>query len=171
MTTLTAFQLTPLGLFHTVVSLVAVVAAFAALFKDKEISSRTPIGQLYLLSLLITTLTGFPIFRHGSIGPPHIVGAVTLVALASAAVAEKSRAFGRGGPYVRTISYSATVLLLMIPAVTETLTRVPPAAPLVAGPEAPIFKPLYLILIVLFVIGVTRQVQRLRLRTESATAG
>jgi hypothetical protein len=65
-TTLTPFNLTPLGLFHTLVSLVAVVSAFVALYRDKGISPRTTIGRVYLLSLLITTLTGFPIFRHGT---------------------------------------------------------------------------------------------------------
>ena len=38
MTLLTPFQLTPLGLFHTLVSIVAVVTAFVALYRDKEIS-------------------------------------------------------------------------------------------------------------------------------------
>ncbi len=60
MTLLTPFKLTPLGLFHTILSLVAVVTAFVALYRDKGISPRTPIGRAYLWSLLITTLTGLP---------------------------------------------------------------------------------------------------------------
>ncbi len=50
----------------------------------------------------------------------------------------------------------------MIPTVTETLTRVPPSAPWVASPEAPIFPPLYTVLLVLFLIGAFLQVRRLR---------
>jgi hypothetical protein len=72
MTTLTPFQLTPLGLFHTLVSLVCVVAAFLALARYREISPRTRLGQVYLGTLVITTLTGFPIFRHGKAGPAHV---------------------------------------------------------------------------------------------------
>ena len=162
MTLLTPFNLTPLGLFHTLVSLVAVVAAFVALYRDKGISPRTSIGRTYLLSLLITTVTGFPIFRHGSAGPPHVLGVMTLVVLAVAALAGKTRVFGRASAYVETVSYSTTVLLLMIPTVTETLTRVPPSAPWVASPEAPIFPPLYSVLLVLFLVGVFLQVRRLR---------
>lgn len=162
MSTLTPFQLTPLGLFHTLVSLVAVVSAFVALFMDKEITPKSRIGRVYLLSLLITTLTGFPIFRHGSAGPPHVVGVLTLIALVVAAVADKFHAFGRASAYVATISYSTTVLLLMIPAVTETLTRVPPSAPVVASPEAPIFQLLYPALLGVFLVGLTLQVRRLR---------
>jgi len=162
MNLLTPFQLTPLGLFHTVVSLLAVVTTFLALFQDKEITSRTRIGRFYLITLLITTITGFPIFRHGTVGPAHILGVLELVALAVATAAEKIAVFGRASAYVRTVAYSSTVFLLMIPTVTETLTRVPPGAPLVAGPEAPIFMPLYLGLLVLFLIGVTLQLRRLR---------
>jgi len=54
------------------------------------------------------------------------------------------------------------LLFLGISTVTETLTRVPPGAPIVAGPDAPIFKPLYLVLLVLFLVGVTMQIRRLR---------
>jgi uncharacterized membrane protein len=159
---LTPFNLTPLGLFHTLVSLVAVVAALVALYRDKGISPRTSIGRTYLVSLLITTLTGFPIFRHGSVGPPHIVGAIIMVVLAVAALAAKTRVFGGASAYVETLSYSTTVFLLMIPTVTETLTRVPPSAPWVASPEAPIFPPLYAVLLVLFLVGAFLQVGQLR---------
>lgn len=78
-----------------------------------------------------------------------------------AAVAEKSQAFGRLSAYVRTIGYSTTVLLLMIPTVVETLTWVPPGAPLVASPEEPVFKPILAALFVLFLIGAGLQVRTL----------
>jgi len=110
--------------------------------------------------LTLTTLTGFPIFRHGTAGPPHVVGVLTLIVLALAVVAGRFRAFGRASAYVETIGYPTSVLLLMIPAVTETLTRVPPSAPLVASPEEPIFPVLYAGLLVLFLAGVTSQVRR-----------
>jgi hypothetical protein len=164
MTTLTPFQLTPLGLFHTLVSLVCVVAAFMALARHKGISPRTRLGQIYLGTLVITTLTGFPIFRHGTAGPPHVLGVITLVVLTIAGFAETSRLFGLASVYVKTVSYSMTVLLLMIPAVTETLTRVPAGAPLVASPESPIFGPLYTALLVAFLIGAGLQVRTLRRR-------
>jgi hypothetical protein len=164
MTTLTPFQLTPLGLFHTLVSLVCVVAAFMALARYKEISPRTRLGQIYLGTLVITTLTGFPIFRHGKAGPPHVLGVLTLVVLTIAAFAEMTRLFGHASRYVKTVSYSLTVFFLMIPTVTETLTRVPLGAPIVASPESPVFGPLYTVLLVAFLIGAGLQVRTLRRR-------
>ncbi|HKC14333.1 MAG TPA: hypothetical protein VKI41_20080 [Vicinamibacteria bacterium] len=164
MTTLTPFHLTPLGLFHTLVSLVCVVAAFMALARHKEISPRTRLGQIYLGTLVITTLTGFPIFRHGKAGPPHVLGVLTLVVLMMAAFAETTRLFGRASAYVKTVCYSMTVFFIMIPTVTETLTRLPLGAPIVASPESPVFGPLYTALLLVFLIGAGLQVRTLRRR-------
>ena len=155
-------NLTPLGVFHTILSLVAVVSALAALITHHGIAPRGGVGRVYIWSLVATCLTGLPIFRHGTIGPPHIVGVLTLATFAVAAIAAKTRAFGRLSAYIETVSYAVTLLFLGISTVTETLTRVPPSAPIVASPAAPIFKPLYLGLLILFLIGVTLQVRRLR---------
>jgi hypothetical protein len=158
---LTPFKLTLLGLVHTLVSIVAVFAALHALRRDGGISPRTGAGRFYLWTLLATTLTGLPIFRNGAIGPPHVVGFLTLIALVVAWYAGGS-AFGRASRYVETIAYSATVLFLMIPTVTETLTRVPPGAPIAGSPEAPLVLALNGLLLVLFLAGVSFQVRRLR---------
>jgi hypothetical protein len=108
-----------------------------------------------------TCLTGLPIFRHGTIGPPHIIGVLTLAAFAVAFAAGKG-ALGRASARVEAISYWVTLLLLGVATVTETLTRLPPSAPLVASPDAGVLKVLDLGLLVLFVIGLTRQLRRLR---------
>ena len=159
----TPFQLTALGVFHTLLSLVCVVAAFMALYKDRAVNPHTGIGRFYLVTLLVTTITGFPIFRTGKVGPPHILGVVILVVLAVAWLAQKTALLGRSSPYVAAVSYSFTVFLLMMPTFTETLTRVPPGAPWVAGgPEAPIFPPLYAALFVIFLVGAARQVRAMR---------
>jgi len=67
--------------------------------------------------------------------------------------------FGSAAGTVETVSYSLTVLLLMIPTVTETLTRVPPSRPWVSSPDAPVFRVIYSLLFVLFLVGVTLQVR------------
>ena len=87
-------NLTPLGTVHTLLSLVAVVAALAALVRDGGVAPRSRIGRLYIWSLVATCLTGLPIFRHGTIGPPHIIGVLTLAAFAVAFAAGKG-ALGR----------------------------------------------------------------------------
>src|SRR5439155_8701367 len=155
-------NLTSRGVFHTLLSLVAIASAIVALVREGGVSAKSGVGRVYIWSLVATCLTGLPIFRHGTIGPSHIVGVLTLATFAVAAIAAKTRAFGRLSAYIETVSYAVTLLFLGISTVTETLTRVPPSAPIVASPAAPIFKPLYLGLLILFLIGVTLQVRRLR---------
>jgi uncharacterized membrane protein len=155
-------DLTALGVFHTILSLVAVAAAIMALVKERGVSPRSRVGRFYIWSLVATCVTGLPIARRGAIGPPHILGVLTLATFAVAAIARKTGVFGRLSAYVETVSYSVTLLFLGISTVTETLTRVPPSAPFVASPEAAIFKPLYLGLLVLFLIHVTLQIKKMR---------
>jgi uncharacterized membrane protein len=95
-------NLTPLGVFHTILSLIAVAAAIAALSKGHGISPLSGIGRVYIWALVATCVTGLPIFRHGTIGPPHILGVLTLATFAVAAIARKTRVFGRLSGYVET---------------------------------------------------------------------
>jgi len=127
------FGLTQLGTFHTAISLIAVGAGAIALFRDKEISPRNGLGKTYIITTLITALTGFGIFQHGGFGKPHVLGIVTLVVLAIAIAAGRTRLFGRASPYVETVSYSATFFFHFIPGFTESLTRLPLAAPVLAS--------------------------------------
>jgi uncharacterized membrane protein len=159
--------LTPLGIVHTAISLVAIVYGVIALVQYKEISPQNRAGKIYLIATLLTALTALGIFRHGGFGPPHALAILTLVALAIGTVAAYSTLFGRASRYVQTISYSITILFHLIPGVTETSTRLPPAAQLVANADAPVLKPIYLVLLVLVVIGIVLQIRRLRASTAS----
>ena len=154
--------LTPFGLVHTLISLVAVLAGVISFFREGRISWGDGLGKTYALFTVASCVTALGIFHHGGFGPPHVVAILTLVVLAIAAIARSTRAFGRGARYVETISYSATFLFHMIPAVTETATRLPPGAPLVDSPDAPTLKAIYLVLLIAFLIGAVLQSMRLR---------
>jgi hypothetical protein len=162
------FGLSPLGTFHTAISLVAVAAGITALVRRGRIGSRSPAGQIYVWGTVLTCLTGFPIMRHGGFGPPHVLGVVTLGVLGAAFAAESGRWGGRGAPYFATVGYSATLFLHSIPAVTETATRLPAAKPFASGPNDPAIQSATAALFLLFAIGATVQV--LRLRNDAAGA-
>ena len=157
--------LTTLGVFHTIISLVAVVAGFLALVRYKSISPRNPIGQIYIVGTVVTCLTGFFIFQHGGFGKPHALGILTMIVLAIALLAGYSKVFGRGSRYVETIAYSMTLFFHFIPGITETSTRLPPGAPLVASPEAPELVVVTGVLFVVFLIGAVVQVRQERRST------
>src|SRR3989449_9824894 len=131
------FGLTPLGTFHTAVGLIAVVAGFVALARDREISTRSAAGSLFFWGTVITCLTGFGIFQHGGFGKPHVLGIITLIVLGAAVAAQRASAFGRVSRYVATLGYSLGLFLHFIPATVETLTQLPAGVPLPANPHDP----------------------------------
>jgi uncharacterized membrane protein len=162
------FGLTTLGAIHTAISLVALVAGIIAFVRDKEISPQTSLGKLYLWTTVLTCLTGFGIFQHGGFGKPHALGVITLLVLALAHFALKSPLFGRAAKYVVTICYSATFFFHLVPATTETFTRLPAGAPLFSSPDDPSLQKVIGVLFVLLVAGVLLQVRRLRADTRVA---
>ena len=162
--------LTTLGIVHTAISLVAVAAGLIAFIRDKEITSRNGLGKLYIWTTVLTCLTGFPIMQHGGFGKPHALGLITLMVLAAAALAGQGKLFGRVSRYVEPVGYSATFFFHMIPAFTETATRLPVGAPVAASPEAPGLQAAVGAAFVVFLIGATLQVRRLRARSRGESA-
>ena len=86
--------LTQLGVFHTAISLIAVVAGFIALFRYKEISPRSPAGKIYVAGTVISCLTGFGIFQHGGFGNPGHAGPVK-ISLGQIGLPTPDRSLGR----------------------------------------------------------------------------
>jgi len=165
------YGLTQLGVLHTIVSLIAVAAGLIALIRDGRIGMNNTAGKVYVWTTVITCLTGFGIFQHGGFGKPHVLGIVTLVTLGIAALAARTALFGKLGPYVETVSYSATFLFHMIPGVTETTTRLPLGAPLLPNADAPELQTAAGVLFVLFLIGATLQVMYLRGKRRAGGLG
>ena len=156
------FGLTPLGTLHTAISLIAVVAGFVALARHKEISTRSTSGLVFFWGTVITCVTGFGIFQHGGFGKPHVLGIVTLIVLGVARLGERAGAFARLSRYVGTVGYSLALFLHFIPATVETLTRLPAGAPYLSNPDDPKAPPIIGVFFLIFLIGVTLQVVRLR---------
>ncbi|MGO4389958.1 hypothetical protein AB4Z46_01270 [Variovorax sp. M-6] len=158
------YGLTPLGIVHTAISLVAVAAGLVAFFHYREISPATRAGRAYVIATVLTCLTGFGIFQHGGFGKPHVLGVVTLVVLGVAMLAGRS-GFGRLSAYVAVVAYSLTFFFHMIPGVTETATRLPLDAPWVTDRDnSAALKGTIGALFVVFLVGATLQVLRLRAR-------
>jgi len=156
------FGLTPLGIFHTAISVIAVMTGIVCLAKQHAISMRTTAGQIYAWTTVVTCLTGFGIFQHGGFGKPHVLGIVTLVTLAIAVLAERKRVFGAKSDYIEVVAYSATFLFHMIPAVTETFTRLPAGSPVFSSPDDPTLTHVTGLFFLIFLAGAGLQVAHLR---------
>ena len=150
-------EIIPLGWFHTVVGIIALISGAYTLVKFKEILLTTRSGQVYLLATLITAGTALAIFQHGAFGPAHGLAVLTLLALAVGTLAATMKHFGTGSRSLPALSYSATMLFHCIPAVPDALMRLPVGNPILTSIEDPILRMCYLGLLVLFLIGVTLQ--------------
>ena len=129
--------LTPLGIVHTAISIVAVGAGVIALLRERQISPANRVGQVYLWATVLTCLTGFGIFQHGGFGKPHALGVLTLLLLALAWALPRLGKVGAPRARLAAALWSTTFFLHMIPGVTETFTRLPPDAPLFADADDP----------------------------------
>lgn len=155
------FGLTPLGVFHTLISLVAVATGAISLIRNGKISWDNSLGKTYVVTTIIVCLTGFGIFQHGGFGKPHALGVITLIVLGVVYAANR-KSFGKLSAYIETIGYSMTFFFHIVPAITETATRLPLDAPLASSPEDPNIKMAIGISFVLFLIGAIVQVRKMR---------
>jgi uncharacterized membrane protein len=152
--------LTSLGVFHTAIGVVAVAAAIAAFFRDREISPRNGLGKLYIFTTVITCLTGFGIFQHGGFGIAHVLGIVTLLTLAVAGVAGRFAHRGRTARAVEVTAYTGTFFFHLIPAITETTTRFPLGRPLIADRDGPLLQGIAGLLVLAWAATVYAQLRR-----------
>jgi len=154
--------LTLLGVFHTAFALVALICGFIALVQYREISPRNRSGLGYILTTAVTAATSLGIYQHGGFGFQHVLAIFTLAGLAMGTLAALTGFFGVSSRTIQAISFSTTILLHLIPGVTEMLTRLPPGHPLVTSYSAPALRVALLLLLVGFVVGLTLQIRWLR---------
>jgi uncharacterized membrane protein len=163
------FGLTPLGIAHTVVSLVAIVCGLRALARDKEISPKNALGLTYVVATALAAGSALGIFQHGGFNIAHALAIITLAALLIGTLAAFTGLFGSAGRYIQATAYSATFLFSLIPAVTETLTRLPPGKPFLPSALAPEFKMIHGTMFVIFLVLLVLQLRWLR-RNPARTA-
>lgn len=155
-------HLSPLGIFHTAVSVLPIFLGAAAFINRGRIDPRAWAGKGYLATMLIGSLTAFGISKNGGFNFGHVLSLTTILLLAVGYAAGKSRRFPRLAEYVETFSMSATYLLLMVFTTTETLTRLPVEHPIASGIDAPILETVRQGLLVAFLAVVAYQAWTIR---------
>ncbi|MFT5675499.1 MAG: putative membrane protein [Paraglaciecola sp.] len=156
------------GWFHTGIAILALFSGFYTLAKFKVISLGQLTGKIYIVCTLIAAITALFIYRHDGFGAAHALAVLTLLAIAVGMLSEKFRVVGKLSPYLQAMSYSATFLFHMIPAITDGLMRLPTDAPIVTDIENPLLKQFYLGFLITFVIGFILQVIWLRNRSNNS---
>jgi phosphatidylglycerophosphate synthase len=161
-------HLSVLGIIHTAISILALLAAFYALYRSGRLDPATGPGRWYIWLTVITCLTSLPIMKTGHLTPGHYVAVVILVLLPLGVYVRSLRIFGKLADYVQIFFLSTTLFLSLIPAINETLTRLPISHPIASGPNDPIVQNGLLALVVLYLVGVIYQLIKLKSRRKKA---
>lgn len=156
-------DITALGTAHTAIALVALLAAFISLGRTGLLAWDSRLGRLYVITTVLTCVTGFGIFRRGGFNEAHMLGVATLLTLALAWLAARGR-LGSRSLYIERVALSLTVFFHFIPGITETSLRLPRGAPLAASTEEPWLKAAASVLFLVFLVGAWLQVRHLRAR-------
>lgn len=156
--------MSPFGMFHTVVSVLPVWFGLVAFARHGSIDPKTRAGKWYLLTMLAGSVSSWGFIATNGFNAAQVLTLLTIALLAIGTLT--LRGSWREPGYVQTLALSASYLLLMVFATTETLTRVPVGLPFATGPTDPALVPVRLVLLTAFVIGVGYQVLKLRAKNS-----
>ena len=157
-----AHPLSPLGVVHTVISLVPVVAGLFAFSRHRGIKPQTRSGTLYLVGLTVSVLTSFGLSTTGHFNAGHALGILALLAAFGSLLVPRLPFLGGLRPYLSTFGLSFSFFLLLVPGINETLTRLPVAHPLATGPQSPQVQGALLAWVLTFLVGFALQAWSIR---------
>lgn len=161
-------HLSILGIIHTAISILALFAGFAALLSYGKINMTNAPGRWYIWLTAITCITGFPIMKLGHPTAGHYLGIIILVLLTIGLYAKNVPVLKKAAAYTQIIAMSTTLFLSMIPTTVETLTRLPISKPIATGPNDPLISKFLLCFVIIYVVGVTYQLVKLRKANKGA---
>ncbi|MCW8876522.1 MAG: hypothetical protein OQJ89_01700 [Kangiellaceae bacterium] len=154
--------LSPVGIVHTVVGMLALFFGVKALWQYKQISFSSVSGKIYLGATVFTAATALTIFKHGGFNAAHGLAILTLLAVVIGLILEKTVVFKSWNKYFVNLCFSSTFLFHLIPTATEILTRFPQDAPLVSSLKDPLLQKTFLAIFIVFVIFLIIQMNWLR---------
>lgn len=157
--------ITFLGWIHTGCGIAAISIGAYALNKYKVISFSERAAKIYLLLTLITASTALAIYNQGGFRIAHVLAILTLLALMAGTIVEKTYMLGSLSKYFFTLCYTSTFLFHMIPAITDTLRRLPVGDPFATSLDDPLVVSFHVLFFVIFVFSYVWQVQWLKRET------
>ena len=160
--------LSTLGIAHTAISLVPLVAGLCSLALYRRIEPGSTAGRVYLAGLVVSVFTAFGLSSTGGFNAGHALGILALLAISGALLAPRITLFGRATEYLATLGLSFSFFLLLVPGINETLTRLPASQPIASGPDSAIVKGTLGVWFLLFLAGYALQALAIRARRRAA---
>lgn len=153
--------LSTLGIFHTIIGLIAIGAAGVSYFKYGKINLAGTSGRIYFWGTVITCITALGLRKHG-FNPGHILSLLVLLLVVVAYVLHSKRTGNNKARYFENFCLSFSFFLSMLPTVNETLTRIPLGHPLAKDISDPLIGKTLLFIFILFVGGTAYQIVQQR---------
>ncbi|WP_336080007.1 hypothetical protein [Thalassospira sp. CH_XMU1448-2] len=160
------FGISPFGWLHALGSLPAIPAAAYMFIRYGRIAPKTTSGVIYLVAMIIGSLS---VFLVAKTPVSNVAAVITLIVLGVGYTADRYTFLGRRQKYLKTFCLTFSVLLLMVPTVSEILRRVPDGHPIASGTDDPIIKAALGVLALIFILGVSTQF--IFLHRKAAKAG
>ena len=154
--------LSNLGIFHTAIGIIAIVAAVKEFISNGKIDLGNRAGKIYLYFTIVSSLTALGLSSVHGVNPGHILALLIVVLVLVAWFLYIKRPGFNRSRYFETFFLSFSFFLSMIPTINETLTRVPLRHPLATGPTDPLIAKTLLALLIVFVIGSVLQFRKQR---------
>lgn len=153
--------LSNLGIFHTVIGIIAIVAAIVSYVRFGKINLGHITGKIYFYVTVTTSLTSLGLLKHG-FNPGHIFAIFIVILVVVAYFIHIKKQGNKRSRYFENFLLSFSFFLSWIPTVNETLTRVPVGHPLAKAPTDPTIGITILVLLLLFIIGSVYQFRKQR---------
>ncbi|RRU17175.1 hypothetical protein [Stenotrophomonas sp. 278] len=154
--------LSALGVLHTALSLIPLVAGAYGFVRHRAIDPATRSGKVYLSGLVLSVLSSLTVSSTGGLNLGHAFGVIVLLIAFGGVLATRLRWLGKLAPYLSTFALSFSFLLSLVPGTNETLTRLPISHPIAAAPMAPVVLHALLGCFVVFLVGFAAQCWRIR---------
>jgi hypothetical protein len=137
-------------LLHVIISLVAILAGFVVVFAMLRNGTTPGWTALFLATTVLTSVTGF-MFPLKAVGPPHIFGAISLVALALALYALYGRKLAGSWRWLYIATALLTFYLNVVVAVVQAFQKIGPLHELAPKQQEPPFLAAQLLVLALFI--------------------
>lgn len=154
--------LSHLGIFHTVIGVVAIIAAVISLIKSGKIDLSRLTGKLYFYCTLIASLTALGLSSIKGVNPGHILAWLIVVLISVAYFLHARKQGNNRSRLIENFFLSFSFFLSLIPTVNETFSRIPVGHPLANGPKDPLIGITLLLLFLLFIAGAVLQFRKQR---------
>ncbi|MBD2757762.1 hypothetical protein IC230_33175 [Spirosoma sp. BT704] len=145
--------LSNLGIFHTVIGLVALIAAILSFIRYGKVNLSHPTGKIYFFGTVTTSLTALGISKHGGFNPGHVFSILIAILVVVAFFLYARRKGNNASRFIENFCLSLSFFLSLIPTVNETFTRVPIGHPLAKDITDPLIGKTLLTLFILFIVG------------------